>query len=431
LLGEITDAQVPQATDLESLEVAARGYALEMAAGILEAALNGDHSDYRGSQIRCRCGGSARYVDRRAKTVVTVLGEITLRRAYYCCSECGHGITPKDRALNLSTGSLSPGVLRMVGTTAALVSFQETDELLESLAGVRIGAKHAERAAESLGEAIATDESVRLHSQEPCSPTMYLGMDGTGAPMRRGELAGRAGKQPDGSAKTREVKMATVWSADARDHDGTPVRDPGSVSYNAAIESASTADTEAGLSPFAMRVQREASRRGFDLAKRQVVIGDGAKWIWNIADELFPEAIQIIDLYHAKGTLSDTAKAIFGAESELAHAWAKARHEELDDGRFDELLAALMRHQQSNDSARTCHEYFLANRSRMRYPQFRRLGLCTSSGVVEAGCKLVVGTRLKRAGMHWSLFGANSIIALRCCKLSQRYDEYWNSRSSA
>ena len=132
---------------------------------------------------------------------------------------------------------------------------------------------------------------------------MYLGMDGTGVPMRGAEVAGRTGKQADGSAKTREAKVVTVWTAESQDAEGTPLRDPGSVTYSAAIESAATADTSPDRSDFAERVLREAKRRGFTEASRCLVLGDGSPWIWNTARELFPQATQILDRYHAKEAL--------------------------------------------------------------------------------------------------------------------------------
>ncbi len=150
--------------------------------------------------------------------------------------------------------------------------------------------------------------------------------------MRASELTGCAGKQPDGSAKTREAKLCTVWSAEGRAPDGTPVRDPGSVTYSAAIESAATRDTDPAPSAFAQRVRREAQRRGFDHAARQVVLGDGAPWIWNLAEEHFPGALQIVDRFHAKEHLSAVAKALYGPTSDVGRAWAKQRHAELDAG---------------------------------------------------------------------------------------------------
>jgi len=240
---------------------------------------------------------------------------------------------------------------------------------------------------------------------------------------------GRQGKQPDGSAKTREVKLCTVWSAEGRDKDGVPMRDEGSISYSAAIESAATRDTDALPSEFAQRVMREATRRGFDRAKRQVVLGDGAVWIWNLSGEQFPGSTEIVDLFHAKEYLSNVSKAIFSAGSDLAKVWAKLRHEELDEGRMDDLLHAVEAHVSNCDDARRCRNYIVENRQRMRYPEFRAQGLCTSTGVVEAGCKLAIGTRLKRAGMHWSVRGADAIIALRCSKLSGRFEDFWERRA--
>jgi len=159
------------------------------------------------------------------------------------------------------------------------------------------------------------------------------------------------------------------------------------------------------------------------------VLGDGAKWIWNLADEHFPDAIQIVDRFHAKQHLSDVAKSIYGAGSDLAKQWARQRHDELDAGNIDAILDALRMHSPQDDEARKCIDYVERNRERMRYPEFEEAGLCTSTGVVEAGCKVAIGTRCKRAGMHWTVAGADAIIALRCCKLSGRFEQFWERRA--
>ncbi len=329
---------------------------------------------------------------------------------------------------------LTPGVLRMVGKVGAMVSFEEGHELLCELAGVEVSTKHVERAAEALGREVAQDERCVVApppARAEVAPTLYLGLDGTGVPMRASELEGREGKQPDGSSKTREVKLVTVWSAEGRDAEGTPVRDAGSVSYSAATRSAATRDTDKTPSEFAQRVEREAQRRGFYSAQRQVVLGDGAPWIWNLADEYFPGAIQIVDRFHAKQKLSDVAKSMYGAESESAEEWGRQRHDELDAGDIDGILAALRIHESLDDQARKCVDYMQHNRDRMQYAKFRAEGLCTSTGVVEAGCKVAIGTRCKRAGMHWTVAGADAIIALRCCRLSGRFPDFWKRRSAA
>src|SRR5260370_35304639 len=128
--------------------------------------------------------------------------------------------------------------------------------------------------------------------------TMYLGMDGTGVPMRASEVAGSPGKQPDGSEKTRGARVVAVWPAESRDEEGKPVRDPGSITYSSAIESAAAPDTSLKRSDLADRVLREATRRGFSEAPRGVVLGDGSAWIGNTAAELFPQPLQILDRFH-------------------------------------------------------------------------------------------------------------------------------------
>ena len=258
--------------DFEAVEMAARRQALRLAAHALEQRLNADTSDHAGPELPCSCGGQAQYHGRHDKTFESVLGPLQLQRAYYYCAQCESGFCPRDRALRMELFSLTPGVLRMTGSAAALVSFEESSALLQELAGVKVSVKQVERAAEGLGEEIAADEHGCVEKMGDVMPTMYLGMDGTGVPMRTAEVAGRVGKQPDGSAKTREAKLITMWTAESCDAEGKPVRDPGSVTYSAGIESAATPDASPNRSEFAERVLREATRRGFTEAARSVVL---------------------------------------------------------------------------------------------------------------------------------------------------------------
>jgi hypothetical protein len=405
---------------------------LELAARMVEKHLNDDHTDHKGSSTPCQCGAVAIYSGRHPKTFMSILGEITLKRAYYYCAQGGGGFFPRDRAIGVTDTSLSPGLTRMIGISAAMVSFAEASELLLAVGGLQVPHKTVERAAKSLGAEIFADE--RTHAVAPpmqeIAPTMYGGLDGTGIPMRPEELAGRKGKQADGSAKTREVKLCAVWSAESRDRENRPLRDEGSVSYSGAIESAACRDTDTTLSAFAQRVLREALRRGVHAAPRQVVIGDGAPWIWNFAHEHFPHAVQIVDRFHVKEYLCRVGKDIYGPDGDLYTPWYRKRHQELDEERFEDLLGALSSHTAASNEAQQCIEYLRKNRHRMRYCLFENMGPCTSSGVLEAGCKTVIGNRLKRSGMRWSTNGANYIIALRCCKLSGRFEDFWERRSA-
>ena len=416
--------------DFEAIEVAARGKALHIAALAITRRLNSDQSDYQGPNLPCpRCGGPSRYAGRRQKSFLTVLGEMRLTRAYYHCRRCATGFCPRDQALGFQAGCLSPHVLRMVGVVGGRVSFQEGHQLLWELAGIHVATKQIERQAEQLGSEILNDERsvVEADCNGPLPPTLYLGMDGTGVPMRASELVGRRGKQQDGSAKTREVKLVSVWSAEGRDEKGLPVRDEGSVTYSAAIESAACRDVDQDISQFAQRVEREALRRRFQQAPRQAILGDGAAWIWNLASELFPDAIQIVDRYHANEHLATVAKAIYGPGTDLAEQWTHERCTELKAGNVDAVLTALAQH--SIKEARLCRKYLRTNRQRMRYDSFHAAGLCTSSAVVESGCKRAVGLRLKQGGMFWTVDGANGILALRCSRLSGRFEDFWERRA--
>ena len=247
---------------------------------------------------------------------------------------------------------------------------------------------------------------------------MVLGMDGTGVPVRPGETEGRAGKQPDGSSKTREVKLVTLWTAESLDPQGGPRRDPVSVSYSAAIESGATRDTDPDLSAFARRVGREAERRGFGLAKRQVVVGDGAPWIWNVTGEQFPEAIEIVDLYHAQEKIWDASNALHAGDPPRLREWVEAGCEPWPRAvrmTFWEPCGP------EPPSVRKCV-------SAPSISSTIATGCSTPTSVPKAfrrfrcrrgrPARPPSGTRLKRAGMHWSVDGANTIIALRCCYLS-------------
>jgi len=189
--------------DLEALESAVRQQVLSLAARAVEQRLNADHSDGGQTHQTCDCGQSARKVGRRAKLFHSILGPLTLERAYYHCAACGQGFYPRDRQLGLENTCLSPAVTRMIATVGAMVSFEEGSQLLNELAGLTVDAKQVERAAEALGAEIAVDERQQVQPLETGAlpATLYLGVDGTGVPMRASELNGRSGKQPDGSAK--------------------------------------------------------------------------------------------------------------------------------------------------------------------------------------------------------------------------------------
>lgn len=382
----------------------------------------------------CPCGGNGRTRKYQSKTLVTVLGAVRLRRARQQCDRCGRWRVQEDEALDVVGTRLSPGLRRMMAKLGAEVCFDKARALLGELAGITVTAKEVERCAEGIGEDIGkkgetvpqeAKASQTPNRQTPTIPTLYIAMDGTGIPVVRKETQGRKGKAPDGIARTREVKLGAVFTQTGQDQEGKPVRDRDSTSYIGKIERADT---------FGPRLYTEACRRGLRHTAHAVILGDGAPWIWNLADKHFPGAIQIVDYYHAKEHLGDVSKTLYPSDARQKNMWMDRMTERLWKGDMCGLIASLRAWRtrgKQKAAIETAIGYFEKNRHRMRYGAFREAGLFIGSGVVEAGCKAVIGKRLKQSGMHWSVRGANAIIALRCHIESGRFDGYWKNRCAA
>lgn len=400
---------------------------------LLEKLLNADGGGYQGSWLGCGQGHGARFVEYRKKGLVTVLTPVEVYRAYYYCDRCGEGIIPKDQELDIVATGFSPGVRRMLGQVGGKEVFREGRKDLELLAGVRVTTKAVERVSEAVGQQIE-QQNQREQKQilggkvlpfwdQAALPKLYVAIDGSGVPVVARETEGRKGK--DGKAKTREAKLGCVFTQTTVDEEGYAVRDEESTTYVGAIETAE------GFGP---RIYAEAIRRGLSRAQKVILLGDGAKWIWGIAEEHFPEATEIVDLYHAREHLAKVGKLVYGVKARKSREWISARRDELDKGNVEAVVAAMsrprLRDQKAQKEVQKEIEYFRGNAERMRYAEFRSQGLFVGSGVVEAGCKTIFGQRLKLSGMHWTVRGANAIIALRCCQLSARWEEFWESRAT-
>jgi hypothetical protein len=411
------------------VELAIRTAMARLGAGLLEDLLAAD-TGYRGPRAECGAGHQAEFVSYRAKTIDTVLGPVDLRRAYYHCGQCRQGIVPRDAELGVGRASMSPGLRAMTARAAAAVPFAKAGQLLAELAGLSLTTKRIERSAEADGaaasaaiaaqaEAICSRQVVPLPPPAPLPDMLYIAVDGTGVPMTAAETEGRPGKGEDGRAHTREVKIACLFTQTTLDGEGRPVRDPGSSTYLATFEPAAR---------FAQLTDAEARRRGSEHVRQLVVLGDGAVWIWHIADERFPAATQIVDLYHAREHVHDLAILATRLLRASHPGWLAERLAELDAGDIPALLAAGRSLKFTGSLARERDRqlgYFDVNAHRMRYAQFRDLGMFVGSGAVEAGCKAVIGQRLKLSGMRWAIPGATAIATLRCQEASGQWEEIW------
>ena len=387
--------------------------------------------------IPCPCGHVAGYEGMHSRPILTAVGWARVERPYYLCPTCHRGQFPADVELDIDKTDFSPAVRRMLAVVGGEAPFAQGRGQMKLLAGLEVTVKAVERTAESIGEDVALRQQKDIQSaKQLCLPTvtglpiahLYIEMDGTQVFVVKSETEGRAGRTPGEPARTRECKLGAVFTQTTVDDEGRPVRDENSTTYVGAIETAEE---------FGLRIYTEAWNRGWERAAIRVVIGDGSHWIWNIADQHFPGAIQIVDLYHAREHLWDLARKLHPADEPAQKRWLMRKLDWLENGKIEKLVAALRKLSDAEPSAELSKtigieaEYFDSNRERMRYPAFRNKHLFVGSGVIEAGCKTVIGSRLKQSGMFWTVRGANAIIALRCLLLNGELEEYWATRRIA
>jgi hypothetical protein len=423
---------------LEAVELAIRTAMLQLGGSLLGRLLAAE-GGHRGPRTDCGHGHEGEFVAYRAKTIHTVLGPVGLRRAWYHCSTCRHGSAPRDEELGVAGTSATPGLRKMIDLAGAAVPFAPAGRLLGDLAGLDVNAKAVQRTAEADGQAAtamieARAEAIRARTLLPLPPSprpdiLYTAIDGTGVPMTSAETEDRPAKTDrpdrqggtlpdDGRARTREVKLACLFTQTTLDEKGRPVRDPGSSSYLASF---------APAPQFAPLVAAEAARRGGEHIRQLVVLGDGAPWIWNLATKILPAATQIVDIYHAREHLHALAGTLAFIVTD-PQQWLAQRLADLDAGDIEAIIAAAREYPlvgvkaTDRDKALT---YFETNTVRMRYAHYRQLGLFIGSGTVEAGCKAVIGQRLKLSGMRWTRPGATAILTLRCQQASNQWNETW------
>ena len=361
-------------------------------------------ASYQGGSVPCSCGRRAAFHGYRSRWVSTRAGDVSVERAYYYCRRCHCGQAPWDRRQGLTQRQWTPAVKSLVVNFCARLPYAEAVELLELSTGLRVEEFSAEQLVAEVGQRLRTreaEEQARVLAgeapagSEPAPPRLYVGYDGTS-----GHIEGA----------WHEVKTAVIYAgvANAEGHDEAVGQH-----YVAAQEPAER---------FGERAYAAAAQRGVEQAAEVVVLGDGAEWIWNLAAQHHPQATEIVDYWHACEHIWELRKALYPPVSEAGDRWAHEHFRRLKDEGPGPLRRALARCQpasaEAQEAVRTERGYFDRHRRRMQYPHFRARGLMIGSGPVEAACKVVVGHRLKRAGMRWSQAGADAILAARCTVLN-------------
>jgi hypothetical protein len=356
------------------------------------------------------------------RTLHTLFGPIEVsRRAYYDASahRCRY---PLDEALQLMEG-FTPTAAQLVCRSGAREPYVIASEDLAAYAGLHIDARRIQRLLQRIGPAFKEAVEEWRQPTSPAVPRMYISADGTGIPLRRQALKGRKGRQPDGSAKTHEVKVGCVFTQHPREGE-EPFRDLDSTTYVATMQRAA---------PFADLLRAEAQRRNMGAAKETVFISDGAAWLKETARIHFPQATRILDFYHAAEHLHELVNTLHPPGSGEAKRRVKKWTRWLLKDQVDDIISEateLASEDLAEEVARQL-AYFRGNREAMMYETFRKQGMFIGSGVVEAGCKGVIGKRLKQSGMFWSEAGADNVLALRCALYSRRLDSLWQRNIAA
>ena len=362
---------------------------------------------------------------REAINTQGIFGHFELSRDYYYHAGKQQGHSPADAALGLEVG-YTPALAKLLCLEGAdEATYLKAERHLEQTGGIRVSARQIQRVVQRIGAA-AQHWQERPAQPNQCSrgaaPVLYLSADGTGVPMVPEELAGRTGKQSDGKAKTRQVYLGCVFTQHQVDEKGRPVRDGESTTYVSSFKS---------IDEFGPLLRQEGLRRGMATAQKIVLLIDGANGLEKMGRLNFKDGVQIVDFFHAMEHAGLVLEALLGKDHpdypRQLRRWAKR----LLKDKIQTLIKEA-RQQCAGTARATAVEqalhYFVSNVSRMQYGTFRKAGYFIGSGVVEAGCKTVIGGRCKQSGMFWSESGAENILAFRCSHSSGRLDEFWKHR---
>ena len=365
-----------------------------------------------------------RHYRRRPLRVHSVLGKFSLWRDYFYDGKRGRA--PLDEQLGLKDG-ITPGLQRLMSRAGAMSgSFELASDDLKAYSRLDVPGRSIQRMAAVIGPKMQTWLQHRPRTIPERAPqVMYVSYDGTCVPTTKSETRNRKGRQPDGTAKGREIKLGCVFTQLRTVKGEPPLRDPDSTTYVTSFDEAVD---------FGGIIRQEAILRGMAYARKVVVLGDGASWIWEVARVNFPNAVWILDLYHAFEHVNELAAMIYPKESPNG-GHAKKWRKWLKADKIDHFIKVVSESAESRpaqkDEILRALQYFRKNRDRMLYATFHKAGYFVGSGVVEAGCKTVVGKRAKQSGMFWQVKGAQNVLATRCAVLGRLFDEYWKVQNAA
>jgi hypothetical protein len=380
---------------LSDMERRIRAALLQLGQFLLGAWLLLQEGIYPDSEIKCRCGGKAHYQCRREGQLITLLGRVSYKRAYYLCPQCHQGTYPLDERLGLRPGEMSAEVESLLGMTGASVTFAKGSKLFEHLTLVALSPQSMDTATQKMGAEVvrleqewkqASEDGLALRKQERAvkEGRLYGALDATKVHTHE-----RQGDEDEG---WRDLKVG-AWFVSAAPPPEAPQEDwdiqAQEISYYCDIAEAK----DFGPLMWATGVQRKALQ-----AQELIFLGDAAEWIWNLVRDYFPEAVQIVDWFHACEHLAEVAKTIF-SKAEEQKGWLGEQRDSLWQGKVQQVIQACNTlAEQGHTVAGQASTYFQNNAARMDYATYRQKAYQIGSGTIESACKQLGIQRMKVPG---------------------------------
>ncbi len=381
-------------------------------------------------------------VSRRDKRILSLLGELPLRRAYYHCAACGTGFFPLDHEVGLGTSHLTPAASEVTCLAGVQTSFAQASETtLRKMCGLRLSESTVERTTESAGERLKEllaegetftklPEASQPGASQPGTSKpwewerdvhgqtcAYVSLDATGV-RQQGENGAKA------EGRMAYVGMIYNPRGAARTRERRPEALPHQVRYLAGFYE---------LDALGLELRRQAAQTGWDEAQQQIALSDGGAGLEDFFRKNFPLATVILDFWHAKEHLVELAQAVFGEGSEEGKKWLDERCHQLKQEGGAAVLAELEALDVSSrsDAVQEAHRcetnYFRNHQHKMDYPRYLANGWQIGSGPVESACKTVVNARLNASGMRWGSPGSDALCHLRALYLSEptQWHAFW------
>lgn len=406
------------------------------------------------------CGHVQRLVGERPKELITLVGPVRFVRPYYQClhrgeaeeeQDCSHGEAPADVLWGVDEQRTTPGVQEHISYLSARLTFEEAAQTMCRSVPIGMSGRQALNLMRPVGEALAAGEDHQVTAlqvqakqarSQPCAQQqpqegeierLYIELDGVLARMRRGSVAMEKEELQRKGDVYREIKAGAVFRAERGSKRSELA--PGVYVDTPAPDSMRYVARRTAKGGFAWLLYQLAIQCGLEQAQQVVALGDGAPWIWNLVAEHFPEAVQIVDLYHAKEHVWDVAHAVFGRGTAAGTTWATRACSLLEQGQTEALVCAIQalapiapEPGQARSIPERAVDYFTTNAQRMRYPFFRAQGMHIGSGIAEAACKTIVSKRAKGCGMRWTPEGLDALLPLRTAVLNGAYDSFWEEQ---